>query len=617
VPLIRFRSLALLAAWAVCALAAPLHSQAWTPLGPFGGPVRALTASPSGVVYAADFQGVFRSVNAGESWSLTLAAATLTGVVVDPSRPSVAYVIAHPGVVFKSTDAGAHWNPINRGLPAGQNLMRSLAVDPANPNRLYIGGMAGLFRSTDSGASWQPLSSALPTPATALAALRRPVGTVFAGTETGLFLTRDGGASWRGVTSLPVGTVSAVVPAPSDPRTVYVLYSGAGLFRSRDAGNTWEPVSRPPSPDRGVYSLSVDPRSARVLYAGVQGGTLRSADGGRSWVRLGTPPGAGPVIVTADPAASRRLYAGLAELSTTAGGVFRSDDGGATWQRRSQGYFAFDIPSVSISPDDPDQVWASVHSSFFLFRSSNGGQRWVRLPSSLGGFPGSRRLSVASATIAFVEAFAPPPFFYSLLRTEDAGASWVPALRIARPSLFMAHRIAPSDAATVYALQYNGLSIDLLRSTNAGFDWELRAPLTSLGCGNGDLAVAPSSASTVYAFGSGPAPSGSCNTLSPRVIRSRDGGATFTDASAGLPAGIVTLASVDPHDPDVVYAEVQAGRFQGPQPRHLEDGGRGRLLDADRLSRRQEGHRPARLRRSGSRLRRPARRRSPPHRRRR
>jgi photosystem II stability/assembly factor-like uncharacterized protein len=134
-------------------------------------------------------------------------------------------------------------------------------------------------------------------------------------------------------------------------------------------------------------------------------------------------------------------------------------------------------------------------------------------------------------------------------------------LRFSRPSRFLTHRIAPSDAATVYALQYTGLSIDLLRSTDAGFDWELRSSLTGLGCGNGDLAVAPSSASTVYAFGSGPTSSG-CNTLSPRVLRSRDGGATFTDVSAGLPAGIVTRASVDPHHPDVVYAEVRAG-FEG------------------------------------------------------
>ena len=75
---------------------------------------------------------------------------------------------------------------------------RCLAVDPEDPDTLYVGTSdEGLFKSVDGGKSWDGLSGIEHPRITAVAV--SPVdGAVYAGTEpSALFVSRDGGASWR------------------------------------------------------------------------------------------------------------------------------------------------------------------------------------------------------------------------------------------------------------------------------------------------------------------------------------------------------------------------------------------------------------------------------------
>jgi photosystem II stability/assembly factor-like uncharacterized protein len=89
----------------------------------------------------------------------------------------------------------------------------------------------------------------------------------------------------------------------------------------------------------------------------------------------------------------------------------------------------------------------------------------------------------------------------------------------------------------------------VLRSTDGGDRWESR-PQTTLSCGLGQLAVAPSNAAVVYL--------GGCkDSRVSAVLRSGDGGATFTDVSAGLPGTYVPALAVDPRDPDTLWAATE------------------------------------------------------------
>ena len=60
-------------------------------------------------------------------------------LVIDPRDPKTLYATGGAGILFKSTDAAAHWSPLLRALV--------LAVDPQNAN-LVAGTSGGVFENT-------------------------------------------------------------------------------------------------------------------------------------------------------------------------------------------------------------------------------------------------------------------------------------------------------------------------------------------------------------------------------------------------------------------------------------------------------------------------------------
>lgn len=58
-----------------------------------------------------------------------------------------------PGKVFVSTDRGATWRNISNGLP--DVPATSIALDRANPDRIFIATDAAVYSSSDRGQSWQ------------------------------------------------------------------------------------------------------------------------------------------------------------------------------------------------------------------------------------------------------------------------------------------------------------------------------------------------------------------------------------------------------------------------------------------------------------------------------
>jgi len=77
-------------------------------------------------------------------------------VVVDPAQPKKLYAGAEVGV-YRSDDAGETWSPASRGLPDG--VVEALAMDPWEHQRLYAGTLAGpLYLSEDGADAWRPLA---------------------------------------------------------------------------------------------------------------------------------------------------------------------------------------------------------------------------------------------------------------------------------------------------------------------------------------------------------------------------------------------------------------------------------------------------------------------------
>ncbi len=123
-------------------------------------------------LYAATSEGVFKSTDAGDSWSLSDSVLMAMDVVINPVDTTI-LISSHgnlnsspnPGL-YMTFDAGGSWSKIDGGLPVSNFGRTALAISPSNPSYVYAGiangansTTIGLYRSTNGGGSWNLMTT--------------------------------------------------------------------------------------------------------------------------------------------------------------------------------------------------------------------------------------------------------------------------------------------------------------------------------------------------------------------------------------------------------------------------------------------------------------------------
>lgn len=140
----------------------------------------AVAPSDSNTVYVGMQNGsVFRVTQSMGTWTATnvtsapLPAGQISDIAIHPTNASIVYVttsnlIFSEGAgeftndhVFRTVDAGTTWVNRSAGL-AQANPVNAIAIDPANPDTIYIGCDVGIFRSTNGGGAWATWDDGLP-----------------------------------------------------------------------------------------------------------------------------------------------------------------------------------------------------------------------------------------------------------------------------------------------------------------------------------------------------------------------------------------------------------------------------------------------------------------------
>jgi photosystem II stability/assembly factor-like uncharacterized protein len=88
---------------------------------------------------------------------------SITSLTVDPADSSTVYVTLSgfkASHLFRTTDSGTSWSPIDSGLP--DVPANAFLMDPAHAGTFYVGTDIGVFRSTDLGGSWKEFNRGLP-----------------------------------------------------------------------------------------------------------------------------------------------------------------------------------------------------------------------------------------------------------------------------------------------------------------------------------------------------------------------------------------------------------------------------------------------------------------------
>jgi photosystem II stability/assembly factor-like uncharacterized protein len=141
-----------------------------------------LWAATMGNPYVRDNQrGIYKSMDAGNSWQQVLFVSNQTGasdLVQCPTNPQILYasfwdrirnnhesvVYGTKGRVYKSIDGGNNWVQLSGGLPTGVMGRSGLAISRTNPDKVYavfidsINTPGGLFKTVDGGTSWTPVN---------------------------------------------------------------------------------------------------------------------------------------------------------------------------------------------------------------------------------------------------------------------------------------------------------------------------------------------------------------------------------------------------------------------------------------------------------------------------
>ncbi|HMB93624.1 MAG TPA: T9SS type A sorting domain-containing protein [Rhodothermales bacterium] len=143
------------------------------PTLPLLGTITTIAVAPtnSDVIYVGTDDGnVWVSDNYGSTWRSIhdgLPQRWVTRIVIDPEDDQTAYA-TFSGLrwkepqphVFRTQDRGTTWQDISSNLPDAP--VNAFAIDPINPNYLYLGSDVGAFVSENGGGSWSPLGTGLP-----------------------------------------------------------------------------------------------------------------------------------------------------------------------------------------------------------------------------------------------------------------------------------------------------------------------------------------------------------------------------------------------------------------------------------------------------------------------
>jgi photosystem II stability/assembly factor-like uncharacterized protein len=241
--------------------------------------------------------------------------------------PDIVYAGVEDAALFRSTDGGHSWQEISslRQHPsaagwqpgAGGMCLHTIVVDPANPSRIYTAiSAAGAFRSDDAGASWQPInrglrSEGLPEPQAevghcvhriAMHAQRPNV--LYMQKHWDVMRSDDGGDSWREVSgNLPTDFGFPIDVHAHEAQTIYVVPIKSDsehfpidgklrVYRSRTGGDEWEPLTNG-LPQRDCYvnvlrdAMAVDALDECGVYFGTTGGQVyMSPNSGESWTAI-------------------------------------------------------------------------------------------------------------------------------------------------------------------------------------------------------------------------------------------------------------------------------------------------------------------------------------------
>lgn len=391
------------------------------------GTVRRIEVHPTNhkIILAATTSAIYRSTNAGQSWTSVRSGAAYD-LRFKPDNTQVVYACGSG--FYKSTDGGLTFTTISMGSTGTKRL----AVTAAMPNYVYVAELNGqafgaMYRSTDAGTTFTTRVQGGGTgtkyggynPDGNDAAGQGSYNFCLAASPTnadevhlGCIITwksTNGGTSFAATTewTYPNNTGYTHCDMHQLEYVGNTLYTGSdgGIFKSTDAGNNFTNISTGlctrmyyhigqsatdqtmvggGAQDNGCnlfknnvwydwvsadgMNTVIDWSNANIVYGMTQEGVLyKSTNAGASTVNISSPGGGWTNALCQDTKVANTLYFGGTSL-------YKTTNGGGAWT--NIGTYGGQIEDVEVAPSDNNYVYLCSGSA--LYYSANAGVSFTK-----------------------------------------------------------------------------------------------------------------------------------------------------------------------------------------------------------------------------------------------
>src|SRR5215470_10925349 len=295
---------------------------------------------------------------AAEPWQpLGPEGGTVRSLAFDPKNPDRIFLGTSAGRLYLSSDGGGNWTRLVHLGSAAEMVLDHIVIDPANPRNIYVAAWnaqdpnndGDLYRSKDGGRTWDLLADMHGQSVRALAMSASDSRIMVAGVLDGVFRSRDGGDNWERISPEHHAEIKNVESVAMDPVNPDVIYAGTWHlpWKTEDGGKTWHSIKKGVIDDSDVFTIVIDSQNPSNLYISACSGIYRSETAGDLFRKIqGIPYSARRTrSLRLDPADRNVLYAGTTE------GLWKTTDSGATWKRMTGANVV--INDVLIDPRKP------------------------------------------------------------------------------------------------------------------------------------------------------------------------------------------------------------------------------------------------------------------------
>ncbi|HVZ21750.1 MAG TPA: hypothetical protein VG871_11840, partial [Vicinamibacterales bacterium] len=331
-------------------------------------------------------RGLYKTTDGGNTWKLVLKGDNeytgATDAVMDPKKPDTLYVAllqrerqvgqlvgGGPGSgLYKTTDGGAHWTKLTKGLPSVELGRIGLGISSTNPKTVYAlvtaqRGEGGFFRSDDAGASWKRIGRMLTqgrgfgAPAQNVKLKEcEPIGASAPEAQPAQPAGGRGGPTDDCYRGGDPGYYNELFVNPFNPDEIWSPRD-VNVTRSLDGGKTWKDVDMPQNVHVDYHEVQWDPSDKNHILVGNDGGLYETYDG-KTWRHFENLPlsqfyrvstdNARPFYHLCGGAQDNQSYCGPSQTVNTVG--IRTSE----WIRVGGG----DGFQGRVDPEDPNIVYA-------------------------------------------------------------------------------------------------------------------------------------------------------------------------------------------------------------------------------------------------------------------